>query len=169
MTPDQFKFQMHRLEDTFGAKNFTMERLELIERFCMWMSLGQFSHICDHFISSFRYAPLPKDFKDAAIREKKNSFEKEVLSTELPFSEGLPSFLEKQYPGCKTLIEAVEVQVLKSKVAKALNGDVPKEPVWPKEIQIRQQASKWLSEQTGTSSLRDVTHAGTPRGDQTDL
>lgn len=125
MTNDQFQFQMHRLESAFGERHFPLERLELIWGLVAWMGLGQFSCVVDHMLSTMRYAPLPKDFKEASILEKKKAFENDVggaiKALNTPWSGGLQAFLTKQYPGCKTLNEAVQVQILQNQVQRALN------------------------------------------------
>lgn len=125
MTLDQFKFQISRLESTFGERNFDTERLDLIMTSVMWMELGEFSKIVSHFIATFRSAPLPKDFKEAAMIQRHRA-EKSQVRDSIPIfdenfkNEGLKNLLAKDYPGCKTLMEAIEVEKHRIKVRSAL-------------------------------------------------
>jgi hypothetical protein len=61
------------------------------------------------------------DFREARLREESNAFRNEVASVardlEHPStSGGLTRFLEKEYKGCKTVMEAVQVQILRNKI-----------------------------------------------------
>ena len=67
---EDFRTQMERLEQTFGEKAFNKHRLALIQRTLYGLPFDSLRKIIDHMISSFRYAPLPKDFKEAASKER---------------------------------------------------------------------------------------------------
>lgn len=126
MTDEQFKFQIQRLESTFGEKHFDIERLDLVKAQVMWMELGEFSQIVSNFISSFRAAPLPKDFKDAVLAYKRNRQTSprtvpQVFKETVENSAGLRQELEKR--GAKTLKEAIEIERLRLQVKNALSED----------------------------------------------
>lgn len=123
MTDEQFQFQMKRLESAFGEKHFDLERLDLIKQSVFWMELGQFSSVVDHFISSFRQAPLPKDFKEAAIHERNKmpniQKEKDIFAKNFS-SDGLKKTLALNYPGCKTLADAIRYEREKIKLKNSM-------------------------------------------------
>jgi hypothetical protein len=114
MTELEFKTEMHRLESTFSPSAFSFERLELIRR--------NFARIVDHLIANFRTPPLPKDFKEAASAERNHMADlRSVPSIYQPDfkSKPLKKVLERFYPGCETLNEAIEVEKIKLRVARA--------------------------------------------------
>jgi hypothetical protein len=69
MTHGQFKLQIQRLSEAFPGKSFNGQRLELIWKRCCYLPIDSFMKMIDHFIETFRYPPLPKDFSDAAKEE----------------------------------------------------------------------------------------------------
>lgn len=125
MTPEQFKHQIERLESTFGEKHFDLERLDLIKSEVMFLELGEFSRIVSQFIAAFRSAPLPKDFKEAVMAYKRNRVEDPRSKPEIfrpNFSnDGLVQALRKNYPGAKSLTDAIKIERLKIQVKKALD------------------------------------------------
>jgi hypothetical protein len=128
MTPPEFDVQMNRITATFGeGKVYNRERLALIWKAVNDLTAHSFSRIVDNFIASSRYAPLPKDFQEAAYAERKNSFNREVdgaaRALDVPWAGGLKAYLAREYPGAKTLNEAVAIEREKMKIAKALGGE----------------------------------------------
>jgi hypothetical protein len=125
MSPAEFDVQMNRVTQTFGeGKVYNRERLALIWKAVNDLSAPSFSRIVDNFIASARYAPLPKDFQESAYAERRHSFNREVdgaaKAMDREWPTGLKGFLEREYPGAKTLNDAVEIQIEKNKIAKAL-------------------------------------------------
>lgn len=70
MTFQYFQEQMGRLRTEYGAKAFTPGREEIIYKAVRSLEPYQFEKICSHMISTQRIAPLPKDFVEAAMRER---------------------------------------------------------------------------------------------------
>jgi|GEM_PF-4418450 len=70
MTEDFFKTKMSVIAAEFGGKPFTAERFRMIWHVLKDLPENSFSKIVNHFLSTFRQMPLPKDFIDAAIRER---------------------------------------------------------------------------------------------------
>jgi hypothetical protein len=122
MTELEFKTEMHRLESTFSPSAFSFERLELIRRYVADIPARNFARIVDHLIANFRTPPLPKDFKEAASAERNHMADlRSVPSIYQPDfkSKPLKKVLERFYPGCETLNEAIEVEKIKLRVARA--------------------------------------------------
>lgn len=123
MTEDQFKHQIQRLESTFGEKNFDLERLDLIKSEVMFLELGEFSRIVSQFIANLRSAPLPKDFKEAVMAFKRSRGDDPRSRPEIyrpDFSnDGLAQALRKDYPGAKSLTEAIEIERFKLQIKRA--------------------------------------------------
>lgn len=124
MTDEQFVIQVQRLQIAFGEKPFDKMRLSMI-RGRVGESYPAFCRIVDKFISARRPSdpPLPQDFADAYRLEEKNEFLRDVNGAidamNTPWQNGLQEFLAKEYPGCKTLNEAVQVQILKNQIRRA--------------------------------------------------
>jgi hypothetical protein len=70
VTQEHYNAQMGRIYSLFGDKAFPAERLKIVWQTCKDLPDRSFTKIIDHFASSFRHAPLPKDFIEAAIRER---------------------------------------------------------------------------------------------------
>lgn len=125
MTQEQFEWQIKRLESTFGEKYFDVERLDLIRQHVMWMEMGDFAAIVSHFIATFKFAPLPKDFKEAMIQHRNQNSKSDLRSKPIIFDEGfsndgLKKCLEEKYPGALNLQDAIDQERLKIKVKEAL-------------------------------------------------
>lgn len=123
MTEDEFIYQMKRLENEFSSKHFGYERLNRIKQCVMDLTPYGFSRVIDHMIDNFRQAPLPKDFREAA-RAERNAYADlrsipAIMHSNFKGDGALLRVMEKEYPGCKTLWEAVEVQKIKNKVEAA--------------------------------------------------
>jgi hypothetical protein len=121
MTAAHFNQQMGRLYSLFGEKNFPPERLKIIWSSVEGLDDGSFTKIINHFVSSFRQAPLPKDFNEASRLERHHAFKPNMPSIEtISHNSGsLKKVLEEKYPGCKNLLEAIEVHKLKLKIKRA--------------------------------------------------
>lgn len=136
MLAEQFRAEMGRIIGTFGKAAYSEERTDLIHRAIKGLGYGEFSRVVDHMISTFRYPPLPKDFAEAAIAERKKRFDQDVhgaaQAMRRPWQGGLKAYLEKDFPGCKTLAEAVEVRRLQIQLARAENPnyDPMTDPKW---------------------------------------
>lgn len=136
MTQIDFDIEMKRLVEVFGPQMFSKGRLALIWSSCASLSRESFRRIVDGFIRTMRTAPLPRDFTESAAHERKNEFNREVdgaiAAFDQPWNTGLQSYLAKEFPGCKTLAEAVEVRRLQIQVAKANdpNYDPMQDPKW---------------------------------------
>jgi hypothetical protein len=117
MTEIEFIGQMKRLTDAFGEKPFDRGRMELISRHVRDLSAYSFTRIVDHLLSNFRQAPLPKDFKEAAMAERNNWHDLRsvpaIMRPDFKGNGGLQKVLARDYPGCETLYEAVEVEKIK--------------------------------------------------------
>lgn len=70
MNKGQFQLQIQRLESAFPGKHFSGQRVDLIWSAVCFLDIDSFMKIVDNMISSFRFAPLPKDFADAAKEER---------------------------------------------------------------------------------------------------
>ena len=70
MTHEDFMALMNELYTTFGAKAYPTARTRLIWDLTKDLTQSQFSRVITHFTMQFRQAPLPKDFLEAAIRER---------------------------------------------------------------------------------------------------
>lgn len=122
MTQNDFNIQLGRIYSVFGEKQYGKERLSLIWQSCKELSDYAFIRIVDNFISSARFAPLPKDFKDAAIAEKSKSFndlvDGAVESVFYKSPDGIKNYLNKDYPGCSTIYDAVKLEMFKNRIKK---------------------------------------------------
>ena len=63
-----FEIQINRVSKVFGKKGFEPDRVYTIWKMSEHMDAPAFSRIVDEMISDFRYAPLPKDFREAIQR-----------------------------------------------------------------------------------------------------
>ena len=117
MNETEFLEKMARLTGSFGDKAFDRGRMDIIYRCVRELPPISLDRIIDHMISNFRQAPLPKDFKAAVIAEK-NHFSDlrsvpEIMQTDFKGDGGLQRVMVRDYPGCKTLWDAVEVERIK--------------------------------------------------------
>lgn len=121
MTTEVFNSEMKRIYGVFGEKHYPHERIRSI--WSHWRDLPDngFIKLVSHFINTRKIgdAPLPQDFIDAAHRERKNQFNRDVQGAadavfDWSKQKGLKAFLDENYPGCKTLWEAVEVERIRN-------------------------------------------------------
>lgn len=133
MTLEFYKTQMNRMIETFGEKSFSAERQKYIWERSRQMPEYAFQKICEHFISSFRAPPLPRDFVDSIrtyeakeLKEKTrrmgsalNTLEESALKNS---NFDLKKFVGENYDGAKTLVEAVNVQIKRRRIYFATFG-----------------------------------------------
>jgi len=126
MTGEIFAEQVKRLQMRFGTKALDQQFVDLVWRECREMSEGALITFVDVMIGSRPHTkpPLLQDFRDARLAEAKRKFESDVRGAVREFEHpsargGLKKFLAMNYPGCKTLWDAVEVERLKIRIAKA--------------------------------------------------
>lgn len=86
MTPIEFDQAMSRLTLSFPQSSYSGERLKLIWEKCSWMTARSFERIVGNFIAGNRYAPLPKDFIDAAIKERQALGERKDMAPPTPIA-----------------------------------------------------------------------------------
>ena len=70
MTGDHFENQMIRMYDLFGKKSYPQSRTDSIWNACRILPNESFTWMINIFIDSAKTAPLPKEFKELAYREK---------------------------------------------------------------------------------------------------
>ncbi len=75
MENNSFKFQMERLTRHFGAKAFSIERINLILEEVKNISEKDFMEIVSDFIADSKFPPTRKDFRDAASSRRNTSYE----------------------------------------------------------------------------------------------
>lgn len=128
MTQAHFNHQMGRMYSLFGEKSFANERLKIIWSIVEDLQDHSFTRIVNHMVSNFRQPPLPKDFREAAIGERNSHADlrsvPDIMKPNFKGDGGLQRFMARDYPGCTTLWQAVEVQVLKNKFDRINNGEV---------------------------------------------
>lgn len=124
MIRSEFDDQIKRLRVKFGDKAFDPETVALIATECITLKSEEFAKIASFFLGTRKHInpPMLPDFKEAKLRAEKLAFNREVDSaadtmSSPPWQGGLKAFLAKEYPGCKTLWEAVEVRKLHRAIA----------------------------------------------------
>lgn len=70
MTHAEFKEQMKRVTETFGAATYPQTRLDAIWQHARDLSAWRFKNIVTQFIITSRYPPLPVDFIGAIKVER---------------------------------------------------------------------------------------------------
>ena len=75
LSHSDFITQMDRVIEQFGIKAFSQERSRLIFREVQDITVFQFRKICDDFLMGSKWAPLPKDFREAATIPKRTNQE----------------------------------------------------------------------------------------------
>lgn len=119
MIRDEFNAQISRLVATFNKSAFTDERITLIYKSVSGLKANEFGRIVDQFIANFRQAPLPKDFQEAANKERNARFKDYShssatiadLQKRMPHEqrERLSLILAKEFSGSTTPLEALDV------------------------------------------------------------
>ncbi len=119
--------QVARLKVRFGDRAFDAESVSLIRREVITMRDEDFVFMVDGLIASRPHtkAPLLTDFREGRLKVEKRIFDAQVSGAAramgTQWSGGLKAYLAREFPGCKTLNEAVEVRKLQIKIAKAEN------------------------------------------------
>jgi len=131
--------QINRLKSRFGEKAFDDEFVKLAVRELMQMADGNVIRSVDVWIGNrpANRPPLLDDFRQARLTEERVRLQNDIsgaLQTvnSGPREQGLKAYLAKEFPGCKTLAEAIEVRRLQIKIAKAddPNYDPMTDPKW---------------------------------------
>lgn len=125
-----FVEQVNRLRTRFGENAFDKEFTKLVANEVGTMSEYGFKRACDIWIGSRSRgkAPLLSEFREARLAEEKIKLDNatylaaNILTKPQKFG-GLKLYLEKEFPGCKTLAQAVEVRRLQIRLAKIENPD----------------------------------------------
>lgn len=126
MTPEFWNHQKSRLIDRFGERNFSREFSLLVAVECNSMPDQEFLHAVSAMIGARKPSdpPLIKDFRDARLAYERRVFERDVRGAsnamnQTPWSLGLRAYLAKEFPGCKTINEAVEVRKMQIQIRQA--------------------------------------------------
>lgn len=96
MTQIEFMGQFRRLIETFGSKAFPEERNRLIWKHLCDMDAGWFERLANNMIGDMRHAPLLKDFREAAVKERSANRNAQMIQN-LPTWE---NFDPTAGPGC---------------------------------------------------------------------
>lgn len=129
MNEQFFREQIGRLKTRFGDRAFDAEFVKLVALEVNTMSEQAFSRTVGTFIGSRKHTDPPRlsEFREARLREEKYAFDQEVRGAanvlDWPAKGGLQRFLAREYPGAKTLNEAVEIQILRNQIARADKGE----------------------------------------------
>lgn len=101
-------FEMHsiRLAEQWGSNNFSGARLRLIYQDCEKLTEQQYIKIVDHFLRTFRYAPLPKDFTDEARKYADFNYAQEKAQRSAEYKSALGS--KEISTVAKALIEGLD-------------------------------------------------------------
>lgn len=128
MNQECWLHQKTRLIDRFGPKNFSTEFALLCSIECKPLPNEAFVDIVNFLIGSrpANRPPLLADFRDARLAFEKRQFEKDAYGAaramrEPARFEGLRKYLAREFPGCKSLNEAVEVRKLQIQIEKSRN------------------------------------------------
>lgn len=125
-----FGEQVQRLRSRFGEKAFDNELCRLIALEVKEMHPHDFVRTVDVMIGSRPHSkpPLLSEFREARLQAEKMKHQQELRQAVETFnhpakSDGLRRFLAMNYPGAKTLWEAVQIQVLRNQVERANRGE----------------------------------------------
>lgn len=72
MTPIEFDMAMNDLAEAFPRAKYSASQRRTIFEKCEWMPYFSFKRIVNNFTLGARYAPTPKDFIDAAYKERQH-------------------------------------------------------------------------------------------------
>ncbi len=130
MTNEFWHTQKARFIDRFGERNFSKEFSLLVAIECKSMSDQDFLDVANAMIGARKPndPPLIRDFRDARLAQERRKFERDLYSAANAMSrpawtKGLKSYLSREFPGCKTLNEAVEVRRLQIQIEKSKNAN----------------------------------------------
>lgn len=118
--------QFARLRKRFGEKAFDDEFITLAMREVRGMPDAAFVSFVDVCIGSRPHhkPPLLTDFREAVLAAQRRKLEQDINGALRVFNHpaaegGLKRFLALNYPGCKSLNEAVEVRRLQLRIERA--------------------------------------------------
>lgn len=118
MTREVFDEQIRRLRLRFGERAFDSEFTRLIAGEMQHTTDPDLIYIVSNLISSrpATRPPLMVDFREARLSQEKYKFNQDVSGAadavfDWSKQKGLQAYLDENYPGCKSLWEAVQVQV----------------------------------------------------------
>lgn len=130
MKRETFAEGLRLLKLRFGEKAFDPGFVELISREVRDMSDYGFTRAVEHMLGARPHnkPPLLPDFRDMRLKEQKSSFDRDVQGASAAmdrqnWNKGLSAFLAKEYPGCKTLNQAVEVCKFRREIERADGKD----------------------------------------------
>jgi hypothetical protein len=130
MTRENFDEQLSRLRFRFGDRNFDPEFIKLLAKEVQSMPDHDLTRMVSDFIGSrpATRPPLLVDFREARIQIEKYKFTREVQGAadavfDWAKQKGLKAFLDENYPGCKSLWEAVQVQVEVNQAQREREGE----------------------------------------------
>lgn len=112
MQHHEFMAHFDRLKENWGKNNFSPEKVAIIWKAVRDLEVEWFSRLVDRMVATVRQAPMPVDFMEAAMREKKVAFDHETqLAAERWDSgnfNGLSKYLDSI--GAKDLNHAVAIE-----------------------------------------------------------
>lgn len=116
--------QMERFRIRFGERAFDEEFVRLIKRELLNMANDDMIRMTDIMIGTRASTRPPTivDFREARLNLERNKFNREVQGAVVGWdSTALPRSLEKMWPGARTALEAMEMELLRRQIARA-NG-----------------------------------------------
>lgn len=130
MTEYQLANQIKRLKEKW-PNNFDSETMRRIWFHCKYLSKYDFERVCDRMLDTRPKSrpPLPLDFLEQSKKLEKMEFHRslkgavDAINNNIKTDHygnrvGLQNFLDKNYPGCKTVLQAVEEEKRRQR-----NGD----------------------------------------------
>ncbi len=132
--------QINRLKSRFGEKAFDDEFVKLIQKELSGMVDANVIRCVDLFIGNRPHhkPPVLDDFRQARLTEEKVRIEycaREAINNmnrDSVQNLGLKNYLAKEFPGCHTVNEAINVRRLQIRLQKLENPnyDPMKDPKW---------------------------------------
>lgn len=117
MTNTCWDHQKSRLIDRFGKNNFSSEFSLLVAIECRSIPDHVFVDMVGAMIGARKPSdpPLIRDFRDARLAYERREYERNLYGAARAMhspvlSRGLQDYLGNHFPGCKTIMEAVEVR-----------------------------------------------------------
>lgn len=130
MTNEFWLTQKARLIDRFGERNFSKEFSLLVAIECNAMPEDAFMSMVTAMIGQRRPndPPMIANFREGRLAWERRRFETELRGATDAWNGpakfvGLKNYLAKEWPGCKSLAEAVEVRRLQIQIARADDPD----------------------------------------------
>lgn len=129
ITEEYFNEQLNRLKARFGDRAFDPEFTVLVAKEVKQMDAADWVELVSFLIGSRTPSrpPLLSDFRDGRLAIEKRRFNKTVADASRVITHpaqggGLKRFLTLNYPGAKSLWDAVEVERLRIRIAR-VNGE----------------------------------------------